>query len=329
MTVGTFEGQRGPGKQVIALAIVFCALIVSVLLFKSTNGGPASTDTKKTPVRTTIAEIDTDNDGVKDWEEALFGTNPRNPDSDGDGTGDKAEQEAILAEEARRREESLAMGKSISQEDSPDWGSLSYEDKVARMLLANYFTYKQAGVSFTDSNIGALVDTLPQYTFTNEIDPYTLDDMTTTDDNSTGSIKLYGNTVGSILTNTGSNAHGGLSAAYAFAAFSETGNRTQLASDIQPIIAEYASVKDDLARVVVPTMVAGIHVDILNALGTLVRDLEGIAMIEESAVTTLAAFGTYQEDSAKLAGAFDRLQQYFQDAGVLFDEDESGFVLTQ
>lgn len=35
-----------------------------------------------------VAEVDTDKDGVPDWQEGLIGTDPHNPDTDGDGTPD-------------------------------------------------------------------------------------------------------------------------------------------------------------------------------------------------------------------------------------------------
>ena len=38
-----------------------------------------------------IGDIDTDNDGLKDWEERLWKTSINNPDTDGDGTNDGAE----------------------------------------------------------------------------------------------------------------------------------------------------------------------------------------------------------------------------------------------
>ena len=40
-------------------------------------------------------DADTDNDGLNDFEEILNGTNPRLPDSDGDGWLDKAEIDAL------------------------------------------------------------------------------------------------------------------------------------------------------------------------------------------------------------------------------------------
>jgi hypothetical protein len=57
-------------------------------------------------IKQTIGEIpesliDTDQDGLKDWEEVLWGTDPSKADSDGDGVGDKEfvskQQETISA----------------------------------------------------------------------------------------------------------------------------------------------------------------------------------------------------------------------------------------
>ena len=38
-----------------------------------------------------IAQIDTDQDGLADWEEVLWQTDKNNPDTDGDGTSDGEE----------------------------------------------------------------------------------------------------------------------------------------------------------------------------------------------------------------------------------------------
>ncbi len=43
------------------------------------------------PITAEEIDKDSDNDGLKDWEESLWGTNPNNPDTDGDGTPDGQE----------------------------------------------------------------------------------------------------------------------------------------------------------------------------------------------------------------------------------------------
>jgi len=69
------------------------------LLFKKPKAGD---NTEKTGQKETIsqkggltqiteAQLDSDNDGLKDWEEKLWGTDPNNPDTDGDGVKDGEE----------------------------------------------------------------------------------------------------------------------------------------------------------------------------------------------------------------------------------------------
>jgi len=67
-------------------------------MFKSENTIPEkSRELIQLPVgmRNSSAQIDfkkdSDNDGLKDWEEALWKTDPQNPDTDGDGTPDGKE----------------------------------------------------------------------------------------------------------------------------------------------------------------------------------------------------------------------------------------------
>lgn len=326
MTVGTPQEKRGPGKKAAALGILFFALILAVFIFRGESEIPGTLTTKTTD-RETIDAKDSDTDGLKDWEEELFGTNPNLSDTDGDGINDKTEYDAFLADQENLRESSLAQGTNLIR--GADWDSLTYEDKVSRLLLSNYFTFKQAGVSLNNNNMQALIDTLPAYTFSNEISPYTLTDIVITKDTSSASQKSYGNAVGSVLQNKGDSEQGALSALYAFMAFSESGDRTKFANDIQKIIGEYTAIESALIKITVPEDIATIHVDILNTLKTVVRDLEGIAMIEESAVTTLAAFGTYQDDSVLVTQAFDALQTHFKNTHITFEDTEPGHLLMQ
>ena len=56
--------------------------------------------------------LDTDGDGLKNWEEDLYGTNPRNPDTDGDGISDRDEtldgtNQAVRADASTGKSENL------------------------------------------------------------------------------------------------------------------------------------------------------------------------------------------------------------------------------
>lgn len=76
-------------KSVAVSLIVFVLILASAGFFyfeRSTPGGVAigKTETQETP----DLLKDPDGDGLKNWEEAIWGTDPNNPDSDGDGVRD-------------------------------------------------------------------------------------------------------------------------------------------------------------------------------------------------------------------------------------------------
>lgn len=85
-------------KNVVVVVVIIGVLFIgSAFLFNTTEDSKSSTtETLKVNndlegVAAQTVAIDSDGDGLKDWEEALFGTDPLNPDTDGDGTNDNDE----------------------------------------------------------------------------------------------------------------------------------------------------------------------------------------------------------------------------------------------
>ncbi len=99
---GLAQGVLNAKKEIkiIAAVLLFTALVgAGVLVAKSSQkkGGVGLNSTAnldKTSVGSKIAADagkDSDGDGLKDWEEAVWGTDPQNPDTDGDGMPDGEE----------------------------------------------------------------------------------------------------------------------------------------------------------------------------------------------------------------------------------------------
>lgn len=80
-------------KRVIIAALIAIAGVSGVLWYTNKRDNPSPVIA---PLESgvnilsagKISELDQDNDGLKDWEERLWGTDPLNPDTDGDGTSD-------------------------------------------------------------------------------------------------------------------------------------------------------------------------------------------------------------------------------------------------
>jgi len=93
-----------------------------------------------------LIDRDTDKDGVPDWEETLWGTNPELSDTDGDGTLDRAEVDALRQ----------AAGVPIE----PDASEKTTEtDAFARQLFASIVSLKSSG-ELTPENIQSLSNAL-------------------------------------------------------------------------------------------------------------------------------------------------------------------------
>lgn len=79
---------------ILVLAIgVFAALIIIAPNEEQTPAQTEQKNSQPTIDQQKLAELnkDSDGDGLKDWEEAIYGTDPHNPDTDGDGTPDGEE----------------------------------------------------------------------------------------------------------------------------------------------------------------------------------------------------------------------------------------------
>lgn len=90
-------------KNILSPKVLYTVFFSLIVAFSAWfwRFSPASTEVAYTKINLTAsagqnAFIDTDKDGLQDWEEALWKTDPKNPDSDGDGIkdGDEAQENA-------------------------------------------------------------------------------------------------------------------------------------------------------------------------------------------------------------------------------------------
>lgn len=85
-------------KKILATSIILLVIIItvySIYLYSTSKNNISSTE--KTSSKTAVANdniglfLDSDNDGLRDWEEVLWKTDPQNPDTDRDGISDGEE----------------------------------------------------------------------------------------------------------------------------------------------------------------------------------------------------------------------------------------------
>lgn len=87
----TIRNRQGFGATPVVLILIPLILLGGVFVFSYVRRARVS-ETPIVALRDNTSRdnlnVDSDGDGLKDWEEQIYGTNPHNPDTDGDGTND-------------------------------------------------------------------------------------------------------------------------------------------------------------------------------------------------------------------------------------------------
>ena len=88
------HSRDGYAATPIVFALIPVALFAGFLFFSQIHHTAATPDIKPINIEQITQDsssTDSDNDGLKDWEEQIYGTNPHDADTDGDGTKDGEE----------------------------------------------------------------------------------------------------------------------------------------------------------------------------------------------------------------------------------------------
>ncbi len=148
----------------IAIAIILLAIIFNFWRSNTTNyvnGDLVST----TDTTYGIINTDTDNDGLPDWKEGLYGTDPKKTDTDGDGTSDFDEisqnRDALKANTAINNEEPTdKIDPQIIEENKKaleEYEKLNEIDRFSRNLVSNVIASQPISGSLDEYTINSIL----------------------------------------------------------------------------------------------------------------------------------------------------------------------------
>lgn len=122
-----------PSKKVLFLGII-CLIVLGTIFYLSKKEGASTYSLESGQENADLFEKDSDRDGIPDWEETLWGTDPLNPSTKGDGTDDKQ-----FIEELKNQDSGLlpVLDSSISI------GATNRTDYLSQQLLKEYLNIKQ------------------------------------------------------------------------------------------------------------------------------------------------------------------------------------------
>ena len=277
--------------------------------------------------RSQITKRDSDKDGLKDWEEELWGTNPNNPDTDEDGTNDGDEVDDNRNPTVAGPDD-VFQGDIFIKQSSSDFssGGLTETEKFSQEFFAEYLSLKQSGVDLNEQEVQ---DFLINSTFEKaqvEIkkDSYTPTDLNIIQDDSVDAIKKYGNEMGNIIITYSIESE---NEAVILKRALENNDKEEI-KKLEPIITAYKNHLDKFLNVPVPQSATITHLKIINSFSLIASTIEGMRAVFSDPLIALNSVAVYQDNAQELGDSFLGSNEYFKIKDISFDKNEAGYVFT-
>jgi hypothetical protein len=290
---------------------------------KEQAAGTASQATLIAALGSSIADVDTDSDNLKDWEETLWGTDPKTADTDGDGTSDGEEVAAS------RNPAIAGDGKTdvVSKEAyDPRVASTTLEDtataRFSRDFFAKYLSIKQAGgeVSLDDQQTiieGIIAEEQSKLT----LPSLSLADITVSDKTT---LKQYGDLLGAVSRNR--QPEGGNTQLVIIADSIMANDETKLLK-LKPIQQNYALIISDLRKLPAPRSIIDAHLALVNALVLIESGVRGLTQVTTDPLSAMARAQFYFDGITGFDIALDNIKAIFIRSGTTFSPQDDGYEL--
>ena len=285
-----------PSKKfitIISLCLGVCILVLIIGSYTSSNSAyskPALSVSGDLTVQELLVQ-DSNNNGIADWEETLYGLDPK-----GDGVANKK----IIDDKRLKTQKDNGISTSSSATSSSATADLSRE------MLSTILALQQSG-NLTPEAIANLTDTLGQTVDVQKdnLQTYTIDNITTIDDSSDQALATYANNFNDILSSANTNGLGN-EMAIVYQTLDQNSGPDQV-KNLDPYIAVYAKFASDIVSLKTPSAVSQKALALANACALMSKSLSKIELMYTDAVSGLIGFDEYTTASTAITSAIPDL----------------------
>jgi hypothetical protein len=254
---------------------------------------------------------DTDRDGLKNWEEVLWKTNPNVADTDSDGTGDGEE---------------IAFGRDPLVSGPNDYLDGILFDGTETQNIAINLIGSYVETLNTDSpgpiNTQKIVDKALENEITRPfVITYDSTDLHYTG-NSTEDYRVYGNNFASLFSYF-ENSPDEMSIVLRAM---QSNDENDLV-DIDIVVGNYQSFLSNLLVMNVPKDLGDAHLSVVNSLSTLIADINGMKLLFVDPVIASKSILRYQNNARIVQISLIQIIEEIRSSGVEYSTDEIGYAL--
>ncbi len=262
---------------------------------------------------------DRDKDGLLDWEETLWNTDPNNPDTDGDGTKDGEEVDLNRNPLKKGPDDYLNVKVAPLTKDST---SLNSTEIFSQQFFTDYMSLRKSGKLKDPTQTKILLEKAKKILSTTPT-IYNINDIIVVKE-TPETIRTFGNQMGSVLKIYGNS---GRERALDIVEKAVIGNKPNELKKLDSILKSYKDIVDNLLAVPTPNSAVNIHLELINNISSLYDSLTSLRNLFIDPLQALVKLKKYTTDSAKTAQSLKNMQTYFTQKNITFNKNEDGYLL--
>lgn len=280
----------------------------------------ASTETEL--LKALTAE-DSDNDGLLNWEESLYGTDPQNPDTKGLGVKDgEAVNKGLIVPPAVVR----APLQTISAEAGGSLSSETLTDLFGKRFIVLYLAAKArtGGVPLSKNQIANLADETYREFSTNVENAAVFKKQTDIPLRGSGqdALKAFAADAERVFFTHSVKVPSDVLTASAVRALRD--DDVGAIRDLESFAESMRKTANGLSQLSVPRELLHAHTDLVNTLMRLSSVAAGLASASHDPIGALFAVKQHQETLVAVNDAFSAVESVFQTSNILFEDTEPG-----
>ena len=274
-----------------------------------------------TTTRASLDNRDSDEDGLPDWEEALYKSDPFKKDTDGDGTNDgdevRAGRDPIVANTSPTGE---APNDLLLVVQDPTFSSSTGKfTEAQKTFLLNFLT--KAGQDIRETTYRDLISKFDATKFKPQRQ---LVDLNITADNSDADFKRFVNDFGAVILRY-KTASAPRSEVDILNDYAKTQNLQDL-QDLQLNIIGYKNFARELRTIAVPSGIAKQYLLLVSGYEGMALGLQGLQQIKENPVDATGGYEGYMIYQTQVADGYAAIVTQIQSRKIVFTSTDSGFM---
>jgi hypothetical protein len=305
----------------ISLTLAILVIVGASLVKQKETANPI----EKSPSAIAVEKIvkkslegDTDGDGLKNWEEALYKTDPEKTDTDGDGVSDGTE--------ISTNRNPLVVGSGWEAGTTTSTGAqFNATDRFSQEIFIKYIEAKKSGKEITTEFSDQLAEEILSKDYSVSENVFDVSQLSLIAKPTSEEIHAYGNNFGkSISIPLPERIRDELTILYSI----QTDGMTETdEAELTLLYERYSTIRNNLASIRVPSEIQNVHASFIRSIDTLRDTISGIQNLDTDPIGSFKKIVLFEDGLNNLTVASTALKTYFVKKGISFGSYEPGAPL--